>query len=88
MSVITAYGHLSVHMHFTSLQQLEAELAEREAGLNEGRQLCKELCDVTKEASTKFDLKSKLTSVERPFADFKKKIGEFANSLATSFNAN
>ena len=70
------------------LQQLEAELAEREAGLNEGRQLCKELCDVTKEASTKFDLKSKLTSVERPFADFKKKIGEFVNSLAALCNAN
>jgi len=36
---------------------------------------------MTKESSTKFDLKNKLASVDTPFAEVQKKIGEFTQSL-------
>ena len=44
--------------------------------MEQARELCKQLCDHTKESSAKFDQKSKLSSVERPFVDLKKKIGK------------
>ena len=56
-------------------QSLEEEAASHQATLDKARDLCRRLCDRTKDSSTKFDLKSKLGSVERPFVDINKKIG-------------
>ena len=44
--------------------------------VDEARRLCEELCDMTKESSTKFDLKNKLASVDAPFTEVEKKIGQ------------
>ena len=75
-SAVTAAQPDVIAKQQARLQELEAELVEREAALDEGRELCRKLCDVSKEASTKFDRKSKRSSVERPFIELKKKIGE------------
>ena len=44
--------------------------------VDEARRLCEELCGMTKESSTKFDLKNKLASVDSPFTEVEKKIGQ------------
>lgn len=44
--------------------------------VDKAHQLCKELCDMTKESSTKFDLKNKLANVDSPFTEVQKKIGK------------
>lgn len=37
---------------------------------------CQQMCDAVKEPLTKFDLKNKLASVEKPFKDLERKIGK------------
>ncbi len=58
------------------MQNFEEEVSEHDKDLTDARNLCKQLCDGIKESSSKFDLKNKLTNVERPFHDVNKKIGE------------
>ena len=60
------------------LQELEEGVADRERELTGARDLCAQLCDVTSETSTRFDLKSKLSSVERPLSDLRKQLGVFS----------
>ena len=60
------------------LQELEEGVADRERELTGARDLCAQLCDVTSETSTRFDLKSKLSSVERPLSDLRKQLGAFS----------
>ena len=55
--------------------QMEEEVKAHQPTLDEAVRLCKQLCDSTKEGSTKFDLKNKLSSVEKPFNDIKKRLG-------------
>ncbi len=53
-------------------------MVEHEPIMKQARTLCKQLCDKTKESSTKFDLKNKLANAERPFKDIQKKLGKDA----------
>lgn len=58
------------------VETLEAVVSEKQPLVAEAARLCHELCDQAKEGSTKFDLKNKLNSVERPVKDIVKKIGK------------
>ena len=62
------------------VRELEEGVVERERELAGARDLCAKLCDVTSETSTRFDLKSKLSSVERPLADIRRQLGKITAS--------
>ena len=64
------------------VRELEEGVVERECELAGARDLCAKLCDVTSETSTRFDLKSKLSSVERPLADIRRQIGKITASIS------
>lgn len=49
--------------------------------MEEVKTLCKQLCDKTKESSSKFDLKNKLMTVEKPYAEISKKLEERKKNL-------
>ena len=59
------------------MQELLKDVAKRDPEVEEARQLCRQLSDSTKEPSTKFDIKNKLTNVDKPFQDIKKKLGRY-----------
>ncbi len=67
-----------------SIQALAAELKEKKPNVEQAKSLCKQLCDKTKESSTKFDLKNKLANVERPYNDMVKKIGKWQKLIVSS----
>ena len=52
-------------------------MTAEQKGLDDLRNLTRQMCDAIKESSTKFDLKSKLSNVERSFKDIQKKTGEY-----------
>ena len=58
------------------LATLSKEVDGQRPKVDEAAALCKQLCDSTKEGSTKFDLKNKLAAVEKPYNDICKKIGK------------
>ncbi|CAH1803324.1 unnamed protein product [Owenia fusiformis] len=55
-------------------EPVSSQPAELEAQRADLERMEEELCETTKESSAKFDLKSKLSNVERPFNDLVKKI--------------
>ena len=62
-----------------TFQKFEEEVSDHQKDLDDARNLCKQLCEGIKESASKFDLKNKLTNIERPFNDLNKKIGEWLN---------
>ena len=60
------------------VRKMEEEVENQQTTVDDAAKLCKELCEFTKEGSTKFDLKNKLGSVEKPFNDIKKKLGKWS----------
>ena len=49
----------------------------KKSAIDKARTLCQQLCDSNKEASQKFDLKNKLTSVDKPYTEIGTKLGKF-----------
>ncbi|KAK7099742.1 hypothetical protein V1264_022800 [Littorina saxatilis] len=75
------------------LQDLEAELEDQQQRMKKARDLCKQLCDKTKDPSTKADLRSKLAALEKDLNDTTKKLDarrsavEAASKEAAKFKA-
>ena len=63
------------------LNKLMDEVTGHGPKVEEVKVLCKQLCDKTKESSTKFDLKNKLASIEKPFNEMTKKLDERKRNL-------
>ena len=59
------------------VQNLEGEMKLKKQVVEKAQDECQEMCDAVKEPLTKFDLKNKLASVEKPFKDLERKIGKF-----------
>jgi hypothetical protein len=66
--------YVHVHQILAFFQDLENDISGREKMVDELRNLCAQMCDKVKESSSKFDLKNKLSTVERPFKDVSKKL--------------
>lgn len=58
------------------LKKISDDVEAHKPKIEEAATLCKQLCDSTKEQSTKFDLRNKLSSVEKPYNDASKKRGK------------
>ena len=57
---------------------MQKDLTEHEKTLEDLQGLCKKMCSNLKESSSKFDLKNKITTIERPLKDLQKKLGRFS----------
>ena len=59
----------------SQLKELSDDVEGQRPQVEKAAALCKQLVDSTKEGSIKFDLKNKLTNVEKPYNEICKKLG-------------
>lgn len=63
-------------------QELEAERKRQIPLLEKTKELAKKLSDNTKDANTKFEIKNKIASIEKPMAEAEKKLQIRGNEVS------